>query len=83
MAIQGFNLSTYLAIPVVLSLFAQGEKIKASLVENVRQISTNKEMSLSSRELISANSTPKTYYVSGTGNDKNSGRFQLKMLLSF
>ncbi|AVH67109.1 S-layer homology domain-containing protein [Nostoc sp. 'Peltigera membranacea cyanobiont' N6] len=73
MAIQGFSLSTYLAIPVVLSLLAQGEKIKASLVENVRQISTNKEMSLSSRELISANSTPKTYYVSGTGNDKNSG----------
>ncbi len=73
MVIQGFTLSTYLAIPVVLSLLVPGDNIKVSLVENVRQVSTNKEMSLSSRELISANSTPKTYYVSGSGNDNNSG----------
>ncbi|MEH1878849.1 right-handed parallel beta-helix repeat-containing protein [Nostoc sp.] len=67
MVIQGFSLSAYLAIPVILSLLATGEKIKVSLVENVRQVSTT------SRELISTKATPKTYYVSGTGNDENSG----------
>ncbi|MFN6483370.1 MULTISPECIES: right-handed parallel beta-helix repeat-containing protein [unclassified Nostoc] len=73
MVIQGFSLSAYLAIPVVLNLLAQEERIKLSTVENVHQVSTNKEMLLSSRELISAKVTPKTYYVSGIGNDKNSG----------
>ncbi|MFW9260832.1 right-handed parallel beta-helix repeat-containing protein [Nostoc sp. CALU 546] len=73
MVIQGFSFSAYLAIPVVLSLLAEGESIKVPLVENVHQISTNKETLLSSRELISAQVTPKTYYVSGAGNDKNSG----------
>jgi parallel beta-helix repeat protein len=71
--IQGFSVSTYLAIPVVLSLLAQGDSIKISLVENARQVSANKEMSLSSRQLISQNSKPKTYYVSGNGNDANKG----------
>ncbi len=73
MVIQGFGISAYLAIPVVLSLLAQVKTIEVSLVENVHQVSTNQEMSLSSRELISANSAPKTYYVSGNGNDGNSG----------
>ncbi|MFS0516350.1 DUF1565 domain-containing protein [Nostoc sp. UIC 10607] len=73
MVIQGFSLSVYLAIPVVLSLLAEGEKIKLSVVEKVPQVSTNKEIILSSRQLISTKATPKTYYVSGTGNDKNSG----------
>ncbi|QHG16710.1 right-handed parallel beta-helix repeat-containing protein [Nostoc sp. ATCC 53789] len=73
MVITGFNLSAYFAIPLVLSLLAKGENIKVSLVENVHQVSTNKEMILSSRQLISTKTTPKTYYVSGTGNDTNSG----------
>jgi len=71
--IQGFSLSAYLAIPVAFSLLAGGERIKVSLVKNIRQVSANKEMTLSSRELISTAATPKTYYVSGTGNDQNSG----------
>ncbi|MDZ8064823.1 MAG: right-handed parallel beta-helix repeat-containing protein [Nostoc sp. DedQUE08] len=73
MVIQGFNLSAYLTIPVVLSLLADGEGIKVSLVKNVRQVSTNKEIILSNRQLISIRATPKTYYVSGVGNDTNSG----------
>ncbi|MBD2533100.1 right-handed parallel beta-helix repeat-containing protein [Nostoc flagelliforme FACHB-838] len=74
MIIQGFNLSAYLAIPVVLSLLPAGERIKVSLVENVRQVSTNyQEITVSSSKLISTKATPKKYYVSGTGNDKNSG----------
>ncbi|ACC83263.1 right-handed parallel beta-helix repeat-containing protein [Nostoc punctiforme] len=73
MVITGFNLSAYFAIPLVLSLLAKGENIKVSLVENVHQVSTNKEIILSSRQLISTKTTPKTYYVSGTGNDTNSG----------
>jgi hypothetical protein len=71
--ITGFNLSAYFAIPLVLSFLAKGENIKVSLVENVHQVSTNQEMILSSRQLISTKTTSKTYYVSGTGNDKNSG----------
>jgi parallel beta-helix repeat protein len=72
--IQGFHLSAYLAIPVVLSLLAQGERIKVSLVENVRQVSSNaQEIIVSSRNLINTKTTPKTYYVSGNGNDQNSG----------
>ncbi|MDZ8089931.1 MAG: right-handed parallel beta-helix repeat-containing protein, partial [Nostoc sp. DedQUE12b] len=73
MVIQGFSLSAYLAIPVVLNLFADGEGIKISLIKNVRQVSSNKEIILSNRQLISTRATPKTYYVSGAGNDKNSG----------
>ncbi|MBN3906140.1 MAG: right-handed parallel beta-helix repeat-containing protein [Nostoc sp. NMS1] len=73
MVIPGFNLSVYFTIPLVLSLFAKGENIKVSLVENVHQVSTNKEMIVSSRQLIGTKTTPKTYYVSVTGNDKNSG----------
>ena len=73
MVIQGFSVSAYFAIPVVLSLLAQAERIKVSLVPNVHQVSINKEISLSSGELISTNSTSKTYYVSGTGNDENTG----------
>ena len=74
MVIQGFSLSAYLAIPIVLSLLAQGQRIKVSLVENARQVSTtNQEIIPSSRELISAKVTGKTYYVSGTGKDNNSG----------
>ncbi|MEH2194320.1 MAG: right-handed parallel beta-helix repeat-containing protein [Nostoc sp.] len=73
MAIQGFRLSAYLAIPVVLGLLFEGNKIKVSSVENVRQVSTNKEIIQPNRELISAKTAPKTYYVSGNGDDKNSG----------
>jgi hypothetical protein len=72
--IQGFNLSAYLAIPVVLSLLTEGESIKVSLIKNVRQVSTdNQEIIVSSSKLISTKATPKTYYVSGSGKDKNSG----------
>ncbi|MEH1909208.1 MAG: hypothetical protein V7L05_25620 [Nostoc sp.] len=60
MVIQGFSFSAYLAIPVALSLFAKGERIKVYLAENVRQVSTNKKIILSNRELISTNATPKT-----------------------
>ena len=73
MVIPGFSLSTYLAIPVVLSLLAGAERIKVSLVNNAPKVSTNKEIILANHELISTQATPKTYYVSGEGNDKNSG----------
>ncbi|MEH2160057.1 MAG: right-handed parallel beta-helix repeat-containing protein [Nostoc sp.] len=73
MLIQGFRLSAYLAIPVVLGLLVEGNKIKVSSVENVRQVSTNKEIIQPNHELISAKTAPKTYYVSGNGDDKNSG----------
>ncbi|MEH2265521.1 right-handed parallel beta-helix repeat-containing protein [Nostoc sp.] len=73
MVIQGFRLSAYLAIPVVLSFLVEGDKIKVSSIENHHQVSTNKEIILPIRELISTKTSPKTYYVSGNGNDKNSG----------
>ncbi|WP_375474586.1 right-handed parallel beta-helix repeat-containing protein [uncultured Nostoc sp.] len=73
MVIRGFRLSAYLAIPVVLGLLVERERIKVYLVENIPQIFTNKQIILSSHQLISSRATPKTYYVSGIGNDKNSG----------
>ncbi|MEH2250493.1 MAG: right-handed parallel beta-helix repeat-containing protein [Nostoc sp.] len=73
MVSRGFRLSAYLAIPVVLGLLAARERIKVYLVENIPQLSTNKQMMLSSREVISTNATAKIYYVSGSGNDNNSG----------
>ena len=73
MEIRGLGIAAYLAIPVVLILLTQGERIKEFLAQNFHQVSTNKEMSLSSPQLISANSKPKTYYVSASGKDQNSG----------
>jgi len=71
--IQGFSLSAYLAIPLVLSFLVEGEKIKVSLVENARQVSTEQEIIVSSRKPNNTKVTGKTYYVSGSGNDKNTG----------
>ena len=73
MEIRGLGIAAYLAIPVVLILLTQGERIKEFLAQNFHQVSTNKEISLSSPQLISANSKPKTYYVSASGKDQNSG----------
>ncbi|WP_292827571.1 choice-of-anchor Q domain-containing protein [Nostoc sp. JL33] len=67
------GLSASLVLPWALTGLVQGERITESLVKNVRQSSTVQEMPLPSRKLISAVSTATTYYVSGTGNDRNSG----------
>nr|MDZ8234534.1 right-handed parallel beta-helix repeat-containing protein [Nostoc sp. ChiQUE02] len=66
-------MSASLVLPWALTGLVQGEKITESLVKDVRQSSTDQEMPLPSRKLISQVSTATTYYVSGTGNDKNSG----------
>ncbi|MEH2332896.1 right-handed parallel beta-helix repeat-containing protein [Nostoc sp.] len=58
---------------MVLGLLVERERIKEYLVENIPQVFTNKQIILSSHQLISSRVTPKTYYVSGIGNDKNSG----------
>ncbi|MCC5644078.1 right-handed parallel beta-helix repeat-containing protein [Nostoc sp. CHAB 5824] len=68
------SLSASLVLPWALTGLVQGEKITESLIKDVRQPSTVQEIPLPSRKLISAISTATTYYVSGTGNDKNSGR---------
>ncbi|MHC5890643.1 choice-of-anchor Q domain-containing protein [Nostoc sp.] len=76
MMIYGFSflsLSASLILPWALTGLVQGERITESLVRDVRQSSTVQEMRLPSRKLISAVSTATTYYVSGNGNDRNSG----------
>ncbi|MEH2240944.1 right-handed parallel beta-helix repeat-containing protein [Nostoc sp.] len=73
MVIKGLILSAYIAIPVVLSLLLERENIKLFVVKNVPQVFINQETIPPSGQLISANATRKTYYVSGIGNDKNSG----------
>ncbi|MEH2349985.1 MAG: choice-of-anchor Q domain-containing protein [Nostoc sp.] len=75
MMIHGFgflSLSASLVLPWALTGLAQGEKITEYLFKDVRQSSPVPETSLPSRKLISA-APATTYYVSGTGNDKNSG----------
>ncbi|MEH2281005.1 MAG: right-handed parallel beta-helix repeat-containing protein [Nostoc sp.] len=76
MMIHGFgflSLSASLVLPWALTGLVQGQRITESLVKNVRQSSTVQEISLPSRKLISAVPNATTYYVSGTGNDRNSG----------
>ena len=68
------SLSASLVLPWALTGLVQGQRITESFVKDVRQSSTDQEMPLPSRKLISAISTATTYYVSGKGNDKNSGR---------
>ncbi|MEH2106629.1 choice-of-anchor Q domain-containing protein [Nostoc sp.] len=69
------SLSASLVLPWALTGLVQPERVTESLVKDVRQssTSTDREMPLPSRKLISAVSTATTYYVSGTGKDSNSG----------
>jgi parallel beta-helix repeat protein len=72
--IESFSLSTYIAIPLVLSLLLEGGNVKLSVDKNVRQVSSiNQETIAPSPQLISTNPTGTTYYVSARGNDNNSG----------
>ncbi len=68
------SLSASLVLPWALTGIVQGERITESLVKDVRQSSPDQEMALPNRKLISAVPNATTYYVSGTGNDRNSGR---------
>ncbi|MEH1944945.1 MAG: right-handed parallel beta-helix repeat-containing protein [Nostoc sp.] len=72
MAIKGFSLIACIAIPVV-GLLLERENIKLFVLKNFRQVSIAQETIPPSGQLISAKTTAKTYYVSGTGNDKNRG----------
>jgi hypothetical protein len=67
------SLSASLVLPWALTGLVQGQRITESLVKEVRQLSTDQNMPLPSRKLISQVPTATTYYVSGSGNDKNSG----------
>uniref|UniRef100_A0A8J6ZIR1 Right-handed parallel beta-helix repeat-containing protein n=2 Tax=Desmonostoc muscorum TaxID=1179 RepID=A0A8J6ZIR1_DESMC len=68
------SLSASVVLPWALAGVLQGQKITESLVTDVRQSSTVQENKLPNRKLISAiTAAPTTYYVSGSGNDKNSG----------
>ncbi|MEH2432921.1 MAG: right-handed parallel beta-helix repeat-containing protein [Nostoc sp.] len=68
------SLSASLVLPWALTGLVQGQRITESFVKDVRQSSTDQEMPLPSRKLISYISYGTTYYVSGKGNDRNSGR---------
>ncbi|MBC1220446.1 right-handed parallel beta-helix repeat-containing protein [Nostoc sp. UCD121] len=67
------SLSASLVLPWALTGLVQGQRITESLVKDVRQLSTDQNISLPSRKLISQVSTATKYYVSGSGNDKNNG----------
>ncbi|WP_228058431.1 right-handed parallel beta-helix repeat-containing protein [Nostoc sp. LEGE 12447] len=66
------SLSASLVLPWALTGLVQGQRITESLVKDVRQLSTDQSTPLPSRKLISQVTTT-TYYVSGSGSDKNSG----------
>ena len=67
------SLSASLVLPWALTGLVQGQRITESLIKDVRQSSTDQEMPLPSRKLISEVPTATKYYVSGKGNDRNSG----------
>lgn len=71
--IYSVSLSTSLVLARILSSLHQGEKITASLVKDIQQLSTDKESKSRNSKNIQAATSPKTYYVSGTGTDSNSG----------
>ncbi|MBD2677807.1 MULTISPECIES: right-handed parallel beta-helix repeat-containing protein [Nostoc] len=73
MVTEGFSLSAYIAIPVVLSLLLEGDNVKVSVIKNVSQESIEQQAIAPSPQLISTKTAGKTYYVSGKGNDKNNG----------
>jgi hypothetical protein len=77
MMIQGLGflgLSVSLLLPSALTGVVEGQRITESLVRDVFESSTvQKTPPPTNPQLISANTTPTTYYVSGTGSDKNSG----------
>lgn len=68
------SLSASLVLPWALTGLVQGQRITESFVKDVRQSATDQEMPLPSRKLISSISNGTTYYVSGKGNDRNTGR---------
>ncbi|WP_257210004.1 right-handed parallel beta-helix repeat-containing protein [Nostoc linckia] len=68
------SLSASVVLPWALTGMLQGQKITESVVRDVPQSSTVQENKLPNRKLISAiTAAGTTYYVSGTGNDNNSG----------
>ncbi|RCJ22146.1 hypothetical protein A6S26_22555 [Nostoc sp. ATCC 43529] len=68
------SLSASVVLPWALTGMVQGQNITESLVKDVPQSSTVQENKLPNRKLISAIAAASTtYYVSGNGNDKNSG----------
>ena len=67
------SLSASLVLPWALTGLVQGQRITESLIKDVRQSSTDQEMPLPSRKLISEVPTATKYYVSSKGNDRNSG----------
>ncbi len=69
MAINGLSLTVSLALPLVLGNLLGGQGVTSSSVDYVNKPSQDKTT------LYSQNSgtTGKTYYVSPSGNDKNSG----------
>ncbi|MDZ8077739.1 MAG: choice-of-anchor Q domain-containing protein [Nostoc sp. SerVER01] len=68
------SLSASVVLPWALTGMVQGQKITESLVTDVPQSSTVQENKLPNRKLISAiPGASTTYYVSGSGSDKNSG----------
>ncbi|WP_257236590.1 hypothetical protein [Nostoc sp. 'Peltigera malacea cyanobiont' DB3992] len=76
MMIHGFgflSLSASLVLPWALTGLVQGQRITESLFKDVPQPSTIQEIPLPNRKLISGISSATTYYVSGNGNDRNSG----------
>jgi len=77
MMIQGLGflgLSVSLLLPSALTGVVEGQRITESLVRDVFESSTVQKTPLPTNpQLISANTTPTTYYVSGTGSDNNSG----------
>lgn len=67
------SLSASFVLPWALTGLVQGQRITDSVVKDVLQSPSVQEMPLPSRKLISQASGGRTFYVSGSGNDKNSG----------
>ncbi|BAY17463.1 Parallel beta-helix repeat protein [Anabaenopsis circularis NIES-21] len=70
---KSLSFSAFLALPTLLWILVGVQSLTAAIVKQVRPSSTPQEATASKRYLLSQTTSPKTYYVSGSGSDTNNG----------
>ncbi|GBE90768.1 choice-of-anchor Q domain-containing protein [Nostoc cycadae] len=70
---KSLSFSAFLALPTLLWILVGVQSLTAAIVKQIRPSSTPQEATASKRYLLSQTTSPKTYYVSGSGSDTNNG----------
>ncbi|MCC5635522.1 right-handed parallel beta-helix repeat-containing protein [Nostoc sp. CHAB 5844] len=70
---KSLSFSAFLALPTVLCTLVDVQSPTAAIVKQVHPSSVVQEIAIPDRYLLSQTTSPKTYYVSGSGSDTNNG----------